>query len=174
MAKKNRTCICCSKQYSYCNTCSHDTSKPSWMNVYCSENCRTLVQTATNYNMGFIGKETSRERLKNVDITNISKYKPDIQKFINAITENTIEKSEDNSQTNKTNQINIDNTNDNIKKDETGKVELVVPVKQTETLESVNSVEFVNSTEQEELTDKQYKRNSRKRKRRMNKNSEEV
>lgn len=87
MAKNNKICVCCTKAYSYCPHCSADDSKPSWMNMFCSEDCKNLFQAATDYYAGELTKEKAKEIVKNADLSNKSNFKTSIVKFINELTE---------------------------------------------------------------------------------------
>lgn len=87
MAKNNKICATCAKAYSYCNHCSADDSKPSWMNMFCSEDCKNLFQAATDYYAGELTKEKAKEIVKNADLSNKSNFRTSIVKFINEFTE---------------------------------------------------------------------------------------
>lgn len=67
MAKVNRTCIVCHKKYSYCGTCAADINKPTWMAVFCCENCRTLYNTINDYRRGSLSKEKAADILNKLD-----------------------------------------------------------------------------------------------------------
>lgn len=57
MAKLNRTCYTCGKEYRYCPDCVEDADKPTWMSLFESENCRTIFNTLTAYNADEISAE---------------------------------------------------------------------------------------------------------------------
>ena len=61
MAKKSRTCICCSTQYEYCPTCGgQDKLKPTWYSEFCSPECKDLWTTATKYNINMLSKKEAQ------------------------------------------------------------------------------------------------------------------
>lgn len=84
MAKNNRTCSVCGKHYSYCNNCSSDNSKPSWMTMFCSENCKDLFMTATDYFAGEITPSKAKAVLNKLDISNTN-IKPSVLRMIDEL-----------------------------------------------------------------------------------------
>lgn len=48
--KNNKKCILCGKTYTYCSRCEEFDHLPRWMEIYCSDNCRTIFNTLTEYN----------------------------------------------------------------------------------------------------------------------------
>ena len=84
--QKNRKCICCSTQYSYCPTCdSADKLKPSWHSEFCSEDCKELWNTATKFNMGLIEKSDAKEIISILSLKDKSAYVACIQRDIDKI-----------------------------------------------------------------------------------------
>ena len=81
----NKTCITCGKTYKYCPSCGTDRDKPMWMNIYCSDNCRILFNTATNYFGGDITKEQAKEIVDKADLSKIDRIRPDIVKMIKEV-----------------------------------------------------------------------------------------
>ena len=79
--KKNRKCICCNTQYSYCPNCGGtDKLKPSWYSEFCSEECKDVWDTATKYNMQLIDKREAQFALEKYDLSNKSKYVDCVQR----------------------------------------------------------------------------------------------
>lgn len=68
MAKLNRTCGICRKKYSYCPSCAADEKKPTWMAIFCSENCRELYNVITNYKSNIISKEDAFIKVNSLDL----------------------------------------------------------------------------------------------------------
>lgn len=78
--KNNRTCICCGKEYYFCNTCADQIKEPRWKTIYCSDNCRKIFMTITDYNYKEITKE---QAIKNLNACNLNgKYKTSIANAI--------------------------------------------------------------------------------------------
>ena len=69
MAKINRTCIACHKKYSYCGTCAADANKPTWMAIFCCENCRNLYNTINDYRHKLLSKEEAYKKLKELKLS---------------------------------------------------------------------------------------------------------
>ena len=68
--KNNRKCVLCGKEYSYCGSgCRGDASKPTWMKLYHSENCRNIFNTLNDFNFKLITKAEAKERLSVCDLT---------------------------------------------------------------------------------------------------------
>ncbi len=85
MAKNNKTCTVCKTLYSYCPHCSADNSKPSWMNMFCSENCKNLFQAATDYYAGELTPSKAKAIVEKADLSNKDNFKPSIVKFIDEL-----------------------------------------------------------------------------------------
>ena len=86
MAKaKARKCIVCGKEYEYCNRCSSHAAMPSWMALYHDDNCRSIMNIATEYMAGNITKADAKSQLDNCDLTNKKNFKESVVKAINEI-----------------------------------------------------------------------------------------
>lgn len=68
MAKPNKECVVCGKKYHYCPTCAADANKPRWMTMFDCEDCYTIFNTATKFNLGKITKEEAKDALNRVDL----------------------------------------------------------------------------------------------------------
>ena len=95
MAKLNKICIVCGKKYEYCPHCSADNSKPSWMNMFCSENCKNLFQAATDYYAGELTPSKAKTIVGKADLSNKDNFKSSIIKFIDDLSSVKAEKIED-------------------------------------------------------------------------------
>ena len=68
--KNNRKCILCGTEYSYCGSgCRGDAGKPTWMKLYCSDNCRNIFTALNNYNFNLIDKTQAHELLAACDLS---------------------------------------------------------------------------------------------------------
>lgn len=85
MKKNNKKCITCGAVYSYCPTCGADRYKPTWMNLYCSENCRTLFQKATDYTAGKLSIEDAKEYLSTADLSKRESLHHGVKKFVDEV-----------------------------------------------------------------------------------------
>ena len=79
--KKNRKCVCCSEQYSYCPNCGGaDRLKPSWHSEFCCEECKDLWLTATKFNMQLLTKKEAAEIISDLNHKDASKYVDCVQR----------------------------------------------------------------------------------------------
>lgn len=86
MARRNRKCICCSTEYSYCPDCSGpDRLKPSWYSEFCSEDCKDLWLTATKFNMGMVEKKDAKDIISALNLKDKSEYVKCIQRDLDVI-----------------------------------------------------------------------------------------
>ena len=86
MAKtKARKCIVCGKEYEYCNRCSSHANMPTWMALYHDENCRSIMNIATEYVAGNITKADAKSQLDDCDLTNKKNFKESVAKAVNEI-----------------------------------------------------------------------------------------
>ena len=85
MAKKYRKCLLCEKEYLYCSGCAHDKTKPTWMSEFHEENCKTIFQACTDFNMKFLTKDAAKEVLSKCDLSNKSNFRASVQKTLTNI-----------------------------------------------------------------------------------------
>ena len=84
--RKNRQCICCSAEYSYCPDCGgHDRFKESWYSTFCSEDCKDLWLTATKFNMGMLEKQDAKDIISALNLKDKSEYVECVQRDLNNI-----------------------------------------------------------------------------------------
>lgn len=89
--KNNKKCILCGKTYTYCNRCEEFDHLPRWMEIYCSDNCRTIFNTLTEYNAKNITAEEAAKRLEKCDMSDIDKYHEVNQKMVAEIQGKTVD-----------------------------------------------------------------------------------
>ena len=86
MAKiKARKCIVCGKEYEYCNRCSSHAAMPTWMALYHDDNCRSIMNIATEYMAGNLTKADAKSLLDKCDLTNKKNFKESLIKAVNEI-----------------------------------------------------------------------------------------
>ena len=75
MAKTNRKCIICGKDYYYCNVCNpEDANKPTWYFIFDDQNCHDIYEICTQYRDGEIDAKTAYEKISRLDISNIKDF----------------------------------------------------------------------------------------------------
>lgn len=86
MAKiKARKCIVCGKEYEYCNRCSSHATMPTWMALYHDDNCRSIMNIATEYMAGNLSKADAKAQLNNCDLSNKVNFKESVAKAVDEI-----------------------------------------------------------------------------------------
>ena len=85
MSKRSRKCVVCGAEYVYCNTCKEHASQPSWMALYHDENCRSIMNIATEYMAGNLTKADAKSELDKCDLTNKKNFKESVLKAVNEI-----------------------------------------------------------------------------------------
>lgn len=88
MAKLNRTCGICKDKYSYCPTCAADAHKPTWMAVFCSENCREFYNVINDYKHKKVNNENAYKKLKALDLSSLSKLPENFKLIVDEILRN--------------------------------------------------------------------------------------
>lgn len=84
--RKNRKCICCETQYTYCPDCGGpDKLKPTWYAEFCSEDCKELWLTATKYNMQLITKDEAAKIISDLTLKDKSEYVDCVQRDLTNI-----------------------------------------------------------------------------------------
>ena len=66
MAKKK--CLICGGMYSYCGTCYKDRFKPSWYQIFCSEECREIDQIISANTVGVLSDIDAKHQLEKLSL----------------------------------------------------------------------------------------------------------
>ena len=86
MARKNKTCLCCSTKYSHCPDCSKvDAMKPSWASEFCSEDCKEIWTTAVKFNLGDITKSEAKSIISVLNLKPTEQYVQCVQRDLATI-----------------------------------------------------------------------------------------
>ena len=86
MAIKTRKCLSCSKSYDFCPDCSGaDRLAPAWKSEFCCEDCKTLWQTATKFNIGKLTKAEAKSIISALDLKPAEQYVACIQRDLKNI-----------------------------------------------------------------------------------------
>lgn len=84
--KNNRTCWCCRDKYTFCPSCSNaDALKEAWYAEFCSEDCKTIWQTAVNYNLNKITKSEAKSVISAITLKPVEQYAKCIQRDFSVI-----------------------------------------------------------------------------------------
>lgn len=87
MAKTNKKCSLCGREYYYCSHCTN--KSPAYMLHSCSENCRDINEIVSNYCADMISQKEAASRLQKCDLSDIARYKKGARDAIKRIMENT-------------------------------------------------------------------------------------
>lgn len=68
MRKVNKTCIACGKDYYFCNSCADNRHDPIWKMTWCSENCKDVFATVSEYKLGNLSAEDALTKLSELDV----------------------------------------------------------------------------------------------------------
>ena len=80
MGRRTRECYLCGEKYNYCPTCSQDRMKPTWMAEFHDENCKSIFDICTRYNMQLMTKEEAKKALATCNLTNKENFKSYVQR----------------------------------------------------------------------------------------------
>ena len=83
MAKKNKICLTCGKQYTYCSNCHR--KDPVWMDEFHAEDCKNIFDICTRYNMQMLTKEEARAALDAYDLSDKANFRSYIQRDLENI-----------------------------------------------------------------------------------------
>ena len=87
MAKLNRVCGICKTKYSYCPTCAADANKPTWMAVFCSENCREVYNVLNDCRYHSLSKKDAFNKLSALHLSCASTLPVYFKETLNEILE---------------------------------------------------------------------------------------
>ena len=88
MKSKTRKCIVCGKEYEYCNNCRNNIAYPTWMAIYHDENCRNIMNIATEYMAGNLTKAEAATKLNQCDLSKEKNFKASVRNALNSIFDN--------------------------------------------------------------------------------------
>lgn len=79
----NRTCIVCKIAYKYCNNCPEFSNLDPWHAIFHDSNCRSIFNTAFDFDNGKISKDEAFARFNQCDLSNKENFSDSIKKSIN-------------------------------------------------------------------------------------------
>ena len=72
MARGDRTCLVCGKNYHFCGSnCQDAKANETWRALYCSLACRTVFDTLSKFVNGYISADVAYEKLSALGIDNM-------------------------------------------------------------------------------------------------------
>ena len=85
MAKINRECYTCGKEYYYCPTCPSETKKEAFYNMFHCERCSKIFKTLTDETFKYITTAQCKEQLINLNVSTNEEFKDGIKKHIKRV-----------------------------------------------------------------------------------------
>lgn len=83
---KTRKCISCGKKYDFCPDCNNaDRLAPSWKAEFCCEDCKTLWQTCTKFNMNKLTKAEAKAIISALKLKPADQYAACLQRDLKNI-----------------------------------------------------------------------------------------
>lgn len=84
----NRKCICCGKEYYFCNHCNSKGENTGISSDYDTDECKELSNAISGYTMKIWGKDNVKKVLDKYHITDYSKYKESVTSILNDLFSN--------------------------------------------------------------------------------------
>ena len=85
MAKINRECYTCGKEYYYCPTCPSETKKETFYNMFHCERCSKIFKTLTDETFKYITTAQCKEQLIKLNVSTNEEFKDGIKKHIKRV-----------------------------------------------------------------------------------------
>lgn len=82
---KKRNCIVCGAEYEYCPKCKAHADLPAWKSIYHDDNCRNIMNIATDYMAGALTKAVAKSKLDECDLSNKRNFRASVLTAINDI-----------------------------------------------------------------------------------------
>ena len=85
MAKVNRKCYTCGKEYYYCPTCPSETKKETFYNMFHCERCSKIFKTLTDETFKHLTTAQCKEELLKLNVSADEEFKDGIKKHIKRV-----------------------------------------------------------------------------------------
>ena len=85
MAKTNRECYTCGKEYYYCPTCPLETKKETFYNMFHCERCSKIFKTLTDETFKHLTTAQCKEELLKLNVSVSEEFKDGIKKHIKRV-----------------------------------------------------------------------------------------
>lgn len=95
MARGDRICELCGKKYVYCPSCKKGNPVETWRYKYCGEDCRKIFRACADFHFGHMNASQAQDYLKDIDLSDKTKYSDDIRMELSAIYAEEAEKKEE-------------------------------------------------------------------------------
>ena len=85
MAKTNRKCYTCGKEYYYCPTCPSEAKKETFYNMFHCERCSKIFKTLTDETFKYLTTAQCKEELLKLNVSADEEFKDGIKKHIKRV-----------------------------------------------------------------------------------------
>ena len=85
MAKANRKCYTCGKEYYYCPTCPSEAKKETFYNMFHCERCSKIFKTLTDETFKHLTTAQCKEELLKLNVSADEDFKDGIKKHIKRV-----------------------------------------------------------------------------------------
>ena len=85
MAKTNRKCYTCGKEYYYCPTCPSEAKKETFYNMFHCERCSKIFKTLTDETFKHLTTAQCKEELLKLNVSADEDFKDGIKKHIKRV-----------------------------------------------------------------------------------------
>lgn len=83
--KNNATCSICGKDYHKCMSCKGKVSAEPWKMYCCSSEHYKIFQVIRGFNTGVYTKDEAKDRLKNLNLSDLNKLRDNIKKIVKEV-----------------------------------------------------------------------------------------
>lgn len=83
--KNNATCSICGKDYHKCISCKGKVSAEPWKMYCCSSEHFKVFQVIRGFNTGVYTKDEAKDRLQNINLSDLNKLRDNIKKIIKEV-----------------------------------------------------------------------------------------
>lgn len=83
--KNNAVCSICDKEYYVCMSCADSMKLHPWKAFTDTQECYKVFQVVRGFSTGMYTKEEAKERLHNIDLSNLENYREHIKKIVKDI-----------------------------------------------------------------------------------------
>ncbi len=81
----DRKCVVCGKKYNFCPICGKNDPYETWKYIYCSEDCRQLFNTVSDWKAQKLNATTAKIKLDSINIPPLKNLHSSIRKNIDDI-----------------------------------------------------------------------------------------
>lgn len=85
MARLNKKCMVCGKEYKYCYSCPSDFKNPSWMMLFDKKECKEIFNILSMETQDKLTKEEAMEKLNQYDLSKKDSFNEKVKEHIDRV-----------------------------------------------------------------------------------------